>query len=211
VSVTGGQMVFRVPDWDAFYKRHNVLTITCSAQGRTVAAKNEWWNLDLHNMVNGMPDNNIKFTADGIRAIGAALGLAGGAHFAINVAANGVWEQIALMASDRILPGTQSHEYVHPRHSHRANVHAMVEAVDPRRLLESSVATPSQPIDFRDKLHQLTGEIKKPEHELVDKAASKAAGQFVPVSGATMAPVNVDPDTNAHLGAVWDITHDRAM
>ena len=211
VSTTGDRMVFTVPDWNTFFKRHNVMTVSASANGRTVTAKNEWWNLELHHMVEGMPDGTVTLTDDGKRAVSAALGLTGGGRFEIRVTFNGVWEQISLMPSARILPGTQSHEYRHSVHSHRANMHAMVEAVDPRRLLESSVATPSRPIAFSDKIHQLTGEIQKPVHELVDKAASKAAGRFVPVSGKTMAAVNVDPDSGAHLGAVWDITHDKAM
>src|SRR5271167_3690258 len=57
VSSTGDRMAFTVTDWTAFYKRHNVLTVTCSAQGRTVTANNDWWNLDLRHMVNGRPDS----------------------------------------------------------------------------------------------------------------------------------------------------------
>ena len=211
VSTTGDRMLFTVRDWDAFFKRHNVLTVTVSANGRTVTAKNEWWTLDLQHMVDGLPDGKVNLTNDGVREVSAALGITGRGTFQFGVTFNGAWEQIPLMPSARILPGTQSHEYRHPVHSHRANVHAMVEAVDPRRLLESSVAAPSRPIDFSDKIHQLTGEIKKPVHELVDKAASQAAGKFVAVSGKTMAEVNVDPDSGAHLGTVWDITHDHAM
>ncbi len=47
VSATGDVMVFTVPDWDAFYKRHHVFTVTCSAKGRTISAKDSWWKLDL--------------------------------------------------------------------------------------------------------------------------------------------------------------------
>jgi Domain of unknown function (DUF4157) len=211
VSATGNGMVFTVPDWNAFFKRHNILTVTCSAMGRTVTAKNEWWNLDLSHMVDGMPDGRVNLTADGARAARAALGITDRDTFENTPTANGAWERIPLMPSGQILPRTQSHEYRHPVHSHRANVHAMVEALDPRRLLESTVATPTRPIDFRDKIHQITGEIQKPVHELVDKAASQTAGRFVPLSGKTMAAINQDPDSGAPLGLLWDITHDQVM
>jgi hypothetical protein len=114
------------------------------------------------------------------------------------------------MPSAKILPGTQSHEYVHPVHSHRANLHKMVRALDPRRILEAAVSTPSTPIVFRDVIHNLMDEIHKPNHEIVDEAASKAGRRFV-ATGGTMAGVNQDPGSAAFLGTLWDITNDRSL
>jgi len=45
----------------------------------------------------------------------------------------------------------------------------------------------------------------------VDEAASKAAGRFVQVAGATMAAVNQDPVSGNSLGGLWDITHNRPL
>jgi hypothetical protein len=114
------------------------------------------------------------------------------------------------MPSADIPAATRSHEYTHATHSHRANFHKIVSALDPRRVLESMVSTPSSPVTFRDKIHSLLTEIRKPNHELVDEAASKAAGNFVPAAGK-MAAVNQDPASGANLGDIWDITHDKKM
>jgi hypothetical protein len=54
-------------------------------------------------------------------------------------------------------------------------------------------------------------EIIRPNHELVNEPASRAAESFVAVAGVTMAGVNTDPATGAFLGSVWDITHDAQM
>jgi hypothetical protein len=78
-------------------------------------------------------------------------------------------------------------------------------------VLESTVSTPSSPVTFSDKIQGLLAEIKKPNHEIVDEAASKAAGSFVPVSGQTMAAVNQNPAGGASLGALWDLTHDQQL
>jgi hypothetical protein len=78
-------------------------------------------------------------------------------------------------------------------------------------VLESTVSTPSNPVTFSDKIRGLLTEIKKPNHELVDEAASKAAESFVSVSGQTMAAINQDPASGASLGTLWDITHDKPM
>ncbi len=106
------------------------------------------------------------------------------------------------MPSTTIEGATRSHEYVHPTHSHRANFQKMVRALDPRRVMESTVSTPSNKVTYANRIHDLVTEIQKPNHELVDEAVSRAQGRFVPVSGKSMAAVNQDPNSNADLGAL---------
>ena len=77
--------------------------------------------------------------------------------------------------------------------------------------MENTVSTPSTPVVFVDRIRFLLGEIRRPNHELVDEAGSRAAGSFVPVAGATMAGINVNPASGASLGVLWDITHDRPL
>jgi hypothetical protein len=59
-----------------------------------------------------------------------------------------------------------------------------------------------------DAIHGLMTEIHKPNHEIVDEAASEAARRFV-ATGQTMAAVNQDPGRGAFLGTLWDITNDQ--
>jgi hypothetical protein len=170
-----------------------------------VTAQNGWWVLEPNAETGG-----VKITDPG--AVRAALRIGGSVQMdpaVVNV--NGSFQAIALMPSADIPAATRSHEYTHAVHSHRANVHKIVRALDPRRVLESSVSTPSNPVTFSDRIHALLTEIRKPNHELVDEAASKAAGIFVPVSGKTMAAVNQSPASGASLGALWDLTHDRQL
>src|SRR5208283_3847590 len=163
-----------------------------------------WWTLD--------PDQEapmVKITNPG--AIHTALGIGAKDDFTPTTQVNGRWNKIALMPSAQIEPGTKSHEYLHPTHSHRANLHKILRALDPRRIMEESVSTPTNSIDFPGKLDSVRDEIRKPVHELVDEAASKTAGRFVAVPGKTMAAVNQDPATAASLGVIWDITNDRPL
>ena len=206
VSVSGSRMTsFNVPDWTKFYQKYGVFTVTVSDGRNTVPAQNGWWALQPNTEAGA-----VTITNPG--AVRAALQIGAKAPFNNPVATpNGHWETIALMPSAKIDAATRSHEYTHATHSHRANFHKIVRALDPRRVLESTVSTPSSPVTFKDKIHDLLTEIKKPDHELVDEAQSKAAGRFVPIAGQTMAAVNQDPATGASLGATWDITHDRPL
>jgi hypothetical protein len=204
LRIAGPSMTFDVPDWAAFYKKHGVVTVTCSFGGNTITAQNNWWTLQPNTQAGA-----VTLTSPG--AVRAALKISERDAFNIAVTVNGNWEAIPLMPSASIPPATRSHEYVHAVHSHRANLHAMVRALDPRRLLESTVSTPSTPVVFGDKIHNLLREIMKPNHELVDEPATKAAGNFVALSGKTMAAINQDPATGGFLGALWDITHDRVV
>ncbi len=204
LTVTGGTMTFNVPDWTAFYKRHGVITVTVSAGRNTVTAQNGWWALQPNTEAGGLAITNPG-------AVRAALRIGAKDPFNSAVTSNGHWEAIALMPSLKIPTATRSHEFVHGTHSHRANFHKIVRALDPRRVLESVVSTPSSPVIFSDKIHGLSAEIQKPVHEIVDEAASRAAGRFVPVAGKTMAAINQDPAGGGSLGALWDLTHDRPL
>jgi hypothetical protein len=203
-SVSGARMTFTVPDWTAFYKKYGAFAITVSAGGTTVAAQNGWWELQPNAEAGSVTITNPA-------AVRAALQIGTKAGFNVGVNTNGHWESPALMPSANILGATRSHEFSHAVHSHRANLHKIVRALDPRRVMERSVSTPSSPVTFQDRIHALMLEIQKPNHELVDEAASKAAGRFVQVAGATMAAVNQDPVSGNSLGVLWDITHDRPL
>jgi hypothetical protein len=206
VSVSGSKMTsFNVPDWTKFYQKYGIYIVTVSDGRNTVPAQNAWWALQPNTEA-----GTVTITNPG--AVRAALQIGAKAPFNNPIVTpNGHWETIALMPSAKIEAGTRSHEYTHATHSHRANFHKMVRALDPRRVLESTVSTPSSPVTFKDKIHDLLTEIKKPDHELVDEAQSKTAGRFVPIAGQTMAAVNQDPAGGASLGVLWDITHDRPL
>ena len=204
LRVGGGKITFNVPDWTAFFKKYGILAVTVSGGGNTVPAQNGWWILSPNTETGALMITNAA-------AVRAALRIGAKDPFTANATGNGSFQGNALMPSADIPAATRSHEHTHATHSHRANFHKIVRALDPRRVLESTVSTPSNPVTFGDKIHSLIEEIRRPNHEIVDEAASKAAGSFVPVPGVTMAAINQDPATGASLGALWDITHDRQM
>ncbi len=204
LKVGGGTIAFNVPDWTAFFKKYGVLSVTVSGGGKTVPAQNSWWALQPNVEAGALVITNAA-------AVRAALGISAKTLFTAAATNNGGWQAIALMPSANIPTATRSHEFTHATHSHRANFHKIVRALDPRRVLESSVSTPTNPVTFSSKIHGLLAEIRKPNHEIVDEAASKTAGSFVPVSGQTMAAINQDPASGASLGALWDLTHDQQL
>jgi hypothetical protein len=75
---------------------------------------------------------------------------------------------------------------------------------------QSKVGSPDAAVDFPGEISAWWDEIVKPDHELVDEAASRAAEAFVAAAGQ-MAGVNADPATGATLGSVWDITSEDEM
>ena len=87
----------------------------------------------------------------------------------------------------------------------------MLRAVDPQRKIEQTVSSPSNTVDFTAKITEWIAEIIKPNHELVDEAASRRAEAFVEIAGQEMAGVNTDPATGNFLGSIWNITADRQM
>jgi hypothetical protein len=114
------------------------------------------------------------------------------------------------MQAPAILTGTRSHEYVHATHSHRANFLKMMRALDPQEKIERKVGSPASPADHTAQIGTWWAEILRPDHELVDEAASRTQEQFVAATG-TMAGVNTDPGTGTFLGSVWNINGDTQM
>jgi hypothetical protein len=204
LSTAGGVLTFNVPNWETFYKRHNYYTVTATSGSTTVPVRDAWWGL-----VANAPAADVQITND--PAVRAALGIGASGSYRFSWAQRGSWDGYQLMQSPAILVGTRSHEYQHATHSHRANFLKMMRALDPHRLIESTVSTPSSPTTFSARISALWAEIVAPNHELVDETASRAAGRFVQVSGATMAGVNTDPATGDFLGSVWNITGDQQM
>ncbi len=201
---SSGTVTFNVPNWEVFYKKRKMFTVTATSGPTVKRLKDDWWSLNP-NTDAGVP----KVTDDA--AVRGALGISASESYTYDATPNGTFDGYELMPAAAILPGTQSHEYKHAVHSHRANFHAMMRALDPQRKVESSVSTPSQTVKFADQIKGWWAEIKKPNHELVDEAASKSAGSFQTVSGQSMSGVNTNPDTNAFLGNVWNITQDQKM
>lgn len=204
-----GNLSFTVPDWAAFYKLHTFYRVRAKATtgGRTVTVQNAWWGLAT-NAANA----SISITNDA--ALRTALAGGSGSYsgaYTVSATPRGSWEGFELMQAAAILTGTQSHEYVHGTHSHRANFTKMLTAIDPRKVLERTVSAPGHIVNFNSKTSTLISEILRPNHEIVDQAASATAESFVAQAGVTMAGVNEDPATGNSLGSVWNIHGDSEM
>ncbi len=205
LSTAGGTLTFTVPSWETFYKARRFYEVTATGNGGAgpVPLRNAWWGLATNSATAAL-------SVVDAAAIRGALGIPATEGFSLSATARGSWEGFQLMQSAAILTGTQSHEYVHATHSHRANFTAMLRAVDPQRKIEQTVSTPSNSVTFADKVTEWVAEIQKPNHELVDEAASRTAGAFV-ATGSGMAGVNTDPAGGTFLGSVWNITDDAQM
>ena len=83
--------------------------------------------------------------------------------------------------------------------------------LDPQKIIERTVSTPSAGVTFTTKLSDLRTKILKPNHEIVDEAESAKKEDFVAVAGTTMAGINTNPDTGDFLGNVWDIPGNKPM
>ena len=206
LSTAGGSLTFSVPDWEVFYKAKNfyAVTATSTSGAGPVPVRNAWWGLDSNSATAGLTVMNDA-------AIRTALNIPATEGFRLSATSRGSWDGYQLMQSAAILTGTRSHEYVHAQHSHRANFTAMLRAVDPQRKIEQTVSSPSNTVDFTAKITEWIAEIIKPNHELVDEAASRRAEAFVEIAGQEMAGVNTDPATGNFLGSIWNITADRQM
>jgi hypothetical protein len=205
LSIAGGTMTFTVPNWEAFYKARRFYAVTASGNSGAgpVALRDAWWGL----VSNSATANLSVLDATAIRG---ALRIPGTEGFSLSATARGSWQGFELMQSAAILAGTRSHEYMHGTHSHRANFTAMLRAVDPQRKVEQTVSSPSNSVVFTDKIDAWVAEIRRPDHELVDEAASRTAEAFVAAAGG-MAGVNTDPASGSFLGSVWNITDDAQM
>ena len=207
LSTSGNTVSFSVPQWETFFKTHNFYRVRATGNNRTVTVQNTWWGL-----ASNAESAGITITND--TALRNALGGSGGSYsgaYSVAATPRGSWEGYVLMQAPAILTGTQSHEYVHATHSHRANFTKMVRAVDPRKVLEKKVSAPGHSFNFSRKVRALLREILRPNHEIVDEAASATAESFVAQAGVTMADINEDPTTGASLGSVWNITGNTVM
>ncbi|MGH2538029.1 MAG: DUF4157 domain-containing protein, partial [Candidatus Promineifilaceae bacterium] len=200
----GPPLTWDVPDWEAFYKRHGIFTVqaTAGATTRTVAHAN--WGL-----ASNAHDATLQITDEA--AVRTQLGIGPADAFSISVVVNFSWQGNTLMPSADIPGGVRSHEFAHAMHSHRANFHKMMRALDPQRVIERTVSTPSNTVDFAAKLSDLQTEILEPNHEIVDEAKSRREEEFAATAGQTMAGINTSPDTGAFLGNVWDIPGNAPM
>ena len=206
LAVSGGTLTFDLPDWETFYKARHFYTVAATAptgQG-PVPVRDAWWGLASSSAA-------ASLIARDAAAIRSALGIGASDAFNMSATPRGAWEGFQLMQSAAIQTGTQSHEYMHATHSHRANFTAMLRALDPRRKIEQTVSSPSNTVTFADKITAWVGEIQKPNHELVDETASRTAEAFVAVAGQGMAGVNTDPASGNSLGSVWNISGDAVM
>lgn len=206
---TSGGLSFTVPSWVTFYKAHTFYEVraTATTGGRTVPVLDSWWELASND-----ESANVNITDEA--ALRTALNGGSGSYsgaYTFSATPRGSWEGFVLMQGADILTGTQSHEYVHATHSHRANFKKMVRALDPRKVLERNVSAPGHTVDFNSMISTLIREILRPNHEIVDEAASATAESFVAQSGVTMAGVNENPATGNSLGTVWNIDGDNPM
>lgn len=206
LSTAGGTLTFTVPDWEVFYKAKHFYRVTATGTSGAgpVTLQDAWWGLASNS-------ESASLVVRDDAAIRTALSIPGTEGYSLSATSLGSWDGYQLMQSAAILTGTRSHEYVHARHSHRANFTAMLRAVDPQRKSEQQVSSPSNTVDFTAKIAEWVAEILKPNHELVDEAASRTAEAFVVVPGQEMAAVNTDPSNGASLGSVWNITGDQQM
>ena len=208
----GGGLSFSVPSWETFYKAHTfyrvqATTDRATGQNTTVTVQDAWWGL-----ASNAENANVTITNE--TALRTALAGGSGSYsgsYTFLATPRGSWEGFVLMQAAAILTGTQSHEYVHATHSHRANFTKMVRALSPRKVLEETVSAPGHTVNFNNNLQTLLREILRPNHEIVDEAASATAESFVAQPGVTMAGVNEDPATGANLGSVWNVHGNAQM
>lgn len=194
---------FEVPDWEAFYKLHDVVTVTVrSGSAAPVTAPESDWSL----ATNDRDLDGVQVTDAAARAL---LGIGAGPSWTFNVTPNGAWQGFDLLPSADIEANTRGHEYDWPVHSHRANFVAMLRAVDPARKIESVVATPSAPVNPVTVIDGWLQEILAPDHGIVDEAASRVAGAFVG-TGDNMRDINQDSSNNP-IASIWSIDADDEL
>lgn len=201
---TDGGIDFDVPDATDFMQRHGMLRVTARSGRRNAVLQDAWWGLDPNEI-----DGDIEILDDA--AIRGALRIGTDASFTVRSEAVRRFRAHDMMQAADIVTGTQSHEYVHGTHSHRANFHAMMRALDPERKIESRVQGIRQRVNFDNLMRGWWRQIVRPNHELVDEEQSKEDERFVAIAGETMAGVNTDPDSGQFLGNVWNIPADQPM
>jgi len=205
LSVQGNSISWDVPDWEIFFKTHNILIVTASAEnGNTYIVPDADWTFDTN-----ARDSDVTVTNE--TALRTGLGIDASEGYRLGWAGRGSWAGQEMMQAAAILAGTQSHEYVDTTHSHRANFLKMMSALEPEKMIEKKVSAPGHTLNQNTILSTWETEILEPNHEIVDEQASTEAEEFVAESGNTMAGVNTDPGSGAFLGSIWNITGDAVM
>ncbi len=204
LSVQGSSISFDVPDWETFYKTHNVYEITATANGNTFTLPDSAWVLDSNS-----EDAQVAISDE--NAIRQGLNIGPDDEYEPHINVRGSWSGHEMMQAAAILTGTQSHEYVDTTHSHRANFLKMMSALEPEKMIEKKVSAPGHTLNHNTILSTWETEILEPNHEIVDEQASTDAEEFVAETGNTMAGVNTDPGSGAFLGSIWNISGDAEM
>ena len=208
LAISGNNFTFDVPDWDTFYKGHDIVRVTATREdgSHPFVVPESAWELDSNDR-----DSNVTITDENVVRTGLGIGPNDGYRTQMEFVKD--LSVTPLMQSSAILAGTQSHEYAHDTHSHRANFVKMVRALDPEKKIENKVSAPGHTENFNSLLTNWRSEIMEavPTHDLVDEAASEEQEEFVAIGGETMAGINTNPDTGDNLGAVWNISSDSPM
>jgi len=205
LNTQGNPLSWDVPNWETFFKTHNILEVTATAEnGNTFTVPDTDWTLDTNDR-----DSDVTLTNEA--AVRTGLGIDSSEGFSYGPAERGSWVGHKMMQAGAILTGTQSHEYVDGTHSHRANFLKMMSALEPEKLIEKKVSAPGHTLNHNTLLTDWQTEILEPNHEIVDEQASADVEEFVAETGNEMAGVNTDPGSGAFLGSIWNITGDAEM
>jgi hypothetical protein len=197
---------FKVTNWEAFFRKYGILEVQVEGNDKKVTAKDSWWELSANKK-----DASAKIKDSKLDKVVAALGLSPGEGYMTYTKSVKRWTGYKLAPSAALLHGTRRHEYQGKVHSHRANLLLLMRAIDPQRKLEEMVWTPQKKVNFTGETTRRMNEFKKPNHHLVNEAASKEQEKFVASGGANdMHPVDVD-DTGKSLGTTWNITGKAPM
>lgn len=199
-------LTWKVPNWENFYKKHNIYTIMAKAGNNSITVRDSNWRL-----ARNARDAQVKIVNHA--QVRGRLGIGQGQKPSYQPQVNYSWEGYPLMASDDIPQGVRSHEFGHNTHSHWANFDKTMEALDPQKIMERTVSTPSSTINFSQKVKNLMNDIKKSgeTHKIVDKDKSAQQEQLVVVSGKKMAGINEDPNTGKSLGNIWNLQDGKPM
>ncbi len=204
LSFAGGSISFEVPNWEQFYKSHNMMEVVVETTdgSKTFVVPESAWELQSN-----AEDSGVNITDEAVVRAGLEIEATDG--YSIISGLTGSWSAKQLLQAPAILAGTRNHEYQHNTHSHRANFLKMMRALDPEKLIEDRVSAPGHTLNHADLLTTWRTEILRPNHEIVDEAASAEQEAFME-TGETMAGVNEDTSGTV-LGSVWNITGDAEM
>lgn len=206
-TISAGATSFSVGNWEAFYKSINIYQIVYRNGRQSYTLIDTDWRLNPNTET-----GTIELTTSGEANVRAGLGLSPTDGFAAPTVTNrGRLSAYKLLGSARILSGTQSHEYSHATHSHRANYRKMLSALDPQLKAEKLIFRPGASETYQTTISSWWTQIGNGmrSHKLVDESQSRTDERFVD-NGTDMAGVNQDT-SGTLLGNVWNITGDAVM